>query len=149
MKLITYSTPFGEFGELYSERNKFLAHTLEQNWNDNQPFESSVPSGAYELIPFTSKRYGKTYALQNEDIGVTAYKENCSKRYACLFHPANAQSELSGCIATGALGTVYDKKLSKNVWGVTQSRVHHNMVMHYLEESGDRILTIKNKIGFR
>ena len=147
--MITYSTPFGEFGSLYTEAGKLLANTLEQNYNDNKPFESCLPRGAYELIPFASKRFGETYALQNEDKGVTVYKENYSKRYSCLIHAANSQSELSGCIAPGKLGTVYDKTLSQNVWGVTQSRIHQFKVMNYLAESGDRILTIESQIGIR
>jgi hypothetical protein len=73
-------------------------------WNNNEPFKSCVPVGVYNLYPFSSPRYGHTFALRNEIIGVTPFKTNFSdrtNRYAILLHSANWARQLQGCIAPG------------------------------------------------
>ena len=92
----------GCFSELYIN-GEFIYYTVEQPWNDNKPFKSCVPVGDYDLIPFSSGRYGRTYALSNPELDVVVNMSEASKgqRYACLIHAANWASQLQGCIAPG------------------------------------------------
>jgi hypothetical protein len=77
-----------------------IGFTCEQPWNDNQPFKSCVPAGDYQLIPYHSQKYGKTFALKNLSLGVGVVKGE-AQRYACLIHSANVAKQLQGCIAPG------------------------------------------------
>jgi hypothetical protein len=84
--------------------DKFFCFTMEQPWNDNEPYKSCIPTGVYNLVDFNSPKFGHTYALVNEVIGVTPYKTNLNNRtnrYAILFHSANWAKQLNGCIALG------------------------------------------------
>lgn len=75
--------------------------TIEREWQNNAPFFSCIPSGQYTLEKHTSAKYGRTWALVNEAIGVYHYKQPESKRFACLLHSANYGHQLQGCIAPG------------------------------------------------
>lgn len=147
MKLNTYQTPYGTFGEITCERNRHICYTVERLYKDNKPFISCIPRNhSYELIPFTSERYGKTYALENSAIGIDSVKDQFSTRYGILIHPANHHLQLQGCIAPGTkLGLATNPETKALEWGVNFSKVAHNVLMDYLEESGDRILTITSQ----
>ena len=96
------SLPFGTFGQMTVREGDdvlFKARTVEQPWNNNEPFKSCIPSGIYSLEDFYSDKYGHTYAMVGGT--VSKYKEARKERYACLIHPANKASELSGCMAVG------------------------------------------------
>ena len=69
-------------------------HTLEQPDLGNMPFESCVPQGEYELVPFSSNRYGACYVMVNEDLNVYHSKNSPGRpdngRFKCLFvHKGN------------------------------------------------------------
>ncbi len=78
----------GANGTLFSSE-RFICHTIELPWKDNQRSISCIPEGNYELILRASEKFGTHFIL----IGV----EN---RSLILIHPANnAKRELRGCIA--------------------------------------------------
>lgn len=95
-----FETDGGTFGVLYFN-GKEVCKTLEKKWADNKPFVSCVPTGIYELEEHESSKYGYTFALVNDLLGVTHYKEEDSERYAILIHAANIPSQLEGCISMG------------------------------------------------
>ena len=65
--------------------------------DDNKPNVSCIPAGAYELNPALSPKFGSTYCLENERLGVSLNGD--TKRTHILMHKANKASELQGCIA--------------------------------------------------
>lgn len=70
-------------------QEKFICHTIELPWKNNNPKVSCIPEGEY----FIRKRYSKRFLCHLEII-------NVSGRSLILFHPANyALKELQGCIA--------------------------------------------------
>lgn len=87
-------------GSFYAD-GEFICYSLERPWADNKPFVSCIPKGVYTLEPHEYKGKINTFALVNEELGVTHWQENHSTRYAILIHPANRPEELAGCIAPG------------------------------------------------
>jgi len=80
--------PDGTNGRLVCD-GRFLCHTIELPWKQNEARVSCIPEGKY----FIRKRYSRRFGWHLEVLGV----EN---RSLILFHPANyALSELKGCIA--------------------------------------------------
>lgn len=117
----------GTFGSIY-EDEKFICYSIEKPYLDNIPFNSCVPCGEYELVPFDSQRYGNTFALYSKENKVFVSNEGYG-RYACLFHPANIHDELAGCIAPGLhLGMVSGK------WAVTSSRLAFQKLLPLLNK---------------
>jgi hypothetical protein len=92
------STSDGTFGVMKVNGKKY--YTVEQPWNNNEPFKSCVPSGEYTLSPHESGKYGDVLCMVNND-GVTHFKEANTKRYACLIHVANYAKDVEGCIGLG------------------------------------------------
>lgn len=93
------SSPMGTFGELEFDGQRCF--TVERPWLDNKPTVSCVPPGVYTLERHSSNKYPNTFALVNDSLGVTHYKEGWSKRYGILIHAGNVSSDLMGCIAPG------------------------------------------------
>ena len=85
-------------GQLYVEDGLFL-ETIERPWIDNRPHVSCIPTGEYFIEPTESPKYGDVWAIVGGS--VSRHKTDYSKRFACLFHPANYASQLQGCIALG------------------------------------------------
>ena len=80
--------PNGTNGKLECE-GKFICHTIELPWKENEKRVSCIPEGKY----FIKKRYSNKFKWHLE---VT----NVANRSLILFHPANnALLELNGCIA--------------------------------------------------
>lgn len=88
----------GTFGKLHLPTGEFL-YTVEKQWRDNKQFVSCVPPGLYDLVPFNSPRFGETFALRGDTVGVA--QDEGKQRYACLFHAGNKAIEVQGCIAPG------------------------------------------------
>ena len=83
-------------GKLFID-GELTCNTMEKPWDDNQANISCIPSGVYELNPCVSPKFGKTYCVENEKLGVSL--SGNTKRTHILFHKANMESELQGCIA--------------------------------------------------
>lgn len=105
----------GTFGILHVAGEQF--YTVEQDWENNEPYKSCVPEGEYYLFPHDSPKYGKCYIIENESLNVAKYKTTDVKRFGCLIHPANKASQLQGCIAPGL-----DLGIIDGVLAVTSSR---------------------------
>lgn len=90
MEIILTRTYFsdGTNGKLECE-GKFICHTIELPWKNNETKVSCIPEGKY----FIRKRYSQKYHWHLEVVDV-------KDRSLILFHPANhALRELQGCIA--------------------------------------------------
>lgn len=132
-----YSLPdkLGTFGISQIDGKKI--YTVEQPWNSNIPFESCVPLGRYELVPYSSKKYGKVFALHNEEKNVFVENKGFG-RYACLaFHKGNYVENFQGCIGAGDSFTIYNNKPM-----VTNTVSTCSMINEYLQDTGDRELII-------
>ena len=101
----------GTFGEL-TINGELFCYTVEKEWKNNEPFISCVPAGDYDLVLHDSPKYGKSYALVNENLGVTLHGP--SKRTYILIHIANFPWELEGCIGAG-------ESFHSGKWGVASS----------------------------
>lgn len=88
------------------ELNGDTWHSLEQPDLGNKPYESCVPQGEYDLIPFTSPKYGACYIMVNEDLNVWKFEDSPGRpdsgRFLCLFvHKGNYVKNFQGCIGAG------------------------------------------------
>ena len=86
-------------------------HTIERPDLNNLPFESCVPLGEYDLVPFDSPKFGPCYVMVNKDLNVYFKEEDVDRpsfgRYLCLFcHRGNEVENFVGCIGAGPS---YDK----------------------------------------
>lgn len=91
-------------GVLYAGNE--ILYTVERPWirtpnsMGGAPFESCVPDGLYELIPFNSPKHPNTWALENPALDVHVEQRPVG-RYAILIHSGNHVSDVVGCIAPG------------------------------------------------
>ncbi len=119
-------------GKLYlSNHEADFLYTLERPWvggvPGGMPFESCVPDGDYELIPYTRSSGVQVFALRNPDHGVyftKAEKGANPGRFKILIHAANYVTDIQGCIAPG-LG----KTIQTNQHMVTHSRAAMERLM--------------------
>ena len=96
LKLVTFTANNCTVGKLWHGDN-LLCYTMEKKWDDNKPNVSCIPAGTYELKPTLSPKFGSTYCLENERLGVSLSGD--TERTHILMHKANKASELQGCIA--------------------------------------------------
>lgn len=80
--------------------------TLERGWNNNIGYESCVPRGLYELVPFNSPKYGSTFILVAPTLNVYDFEDNPDRpkngRFLCLFtHYGNYPHNFVGCVGAG------------------------------------------------
>lgn len=116
--------------------------TIEREWLNNRPFESCVPTGKYQLLPFPSSKKGGEYALYNPDLNVYLYEQDIPTgergRYAILIHVANLAFEIVGCIAPG-VARGYPTVDGKFGLGVTNSTVACNTINNIIHNSKDAV----------
>lgn len=115
-------SPNGTFG--YLIYGDMLLYTVERPWDNNAPFSSCIPEGAYEVERYDSPKFGDCFILKGETVG---HFKGDNDRYGVLIHPANRASELAGCIAPG-------QDLSSSSWAVESSR---NALADLSEAVGD------------
>lgn len=132
------STPFGTFGELIINDNKF--YTVERPWLNNEREKSCIPAGEYRLEKHVRQNGNLVVALVNEEIGIYHYPNEKAKRDLILLHPANTMDDVIGCIGIGeGLGFI------KNKWAITKSRKSTEYIMRLLYKENYNKLTIKWK----
>lgn len=104
----------GTFGRLTLPSGEVL-FTVEQPWRNNAAYRSCVPCGRYHLIGHHSPKYGETWALEGDTVGVSA--ATGKPRFACIFHRANIAENVQGCIGPGIELGAFGQ-----AWGVLSSR---------------------------
>lgn len=83
--------------------------TIERPWIPGEsiggkPFESCIPDGEFELVPFLRPSGEEAFALINPALGVylhEADRPHGRGRYLILIHAANWKTDLAGCCAPG------------------------------------------------
>ncbi|MDF5698383.1 DUF5675 family protein [Vibrio parahaemolyticus] len=120
----------GTFGVLCDEFGNEICKTIERPWKDNAPMISCIPDGHYDLVPHQSPKFGKCYALDGEEQGVTIWGP--SQRTHILIHVANRVDQLQGCIGVGFDFGVLKDRQGRNQWAVLDSRSAFNHLMHKL-----------------
>lgn len=123
----------GTFGEL--EIDGLKLYSIEREWINNEPGISCIPDGVYKLEPHSSRKFGETWALVNEAKGVYHYDHDNAIRFAILFHVANWQKDLQGCIGLGR--NIGDS------WNVSSSRHAMDYFLALLPKDEDHTLTIR------
>ena len=113
---------------------EILCLSLELPWRDNQTNVSCIPCGQYKLRRrvnwFNAERYGHTYEV-----------DAVFGRTGILIHPANAPSELLGCIAPGS--TIGDVTIGgARQRGVKSSGVAFSRLMEFLADVETASLSI-------
>lgn len=125
-----------------------LWHSLEQPNLNNKPFRSCVPQGEYELVPYSSIKYGPCYVMVNEDLNVYHSKNSPGRpdegRYKCLFvHRGNYVRNFQGC--TGA-GEGFIPGLEDGEDMITNTRVSCETVNEAVKQEGSLKLLIKHEV---
>ena len=117
-------------------------HTIERPWlptdPGGMPFESCVPAGRYELIPYVRGNGDVVRALVNPGLGVYFRKNdrpNGIGRYKILIHAGNWVTDIVGCIAPG-----YGRTVSGKGPMVTQSRKAMSLLMNWLGDDEAEII---------
>ena len=76
--------------------------SLERPWAHNLPNVSCVPAGLYVLVHEWSPKYKRPmWYLSGGTVCVKKPKPDGVERWGCMFHGANWQWQIHGCIAPG------------------------------------------------
>lgn len=138
--LKTTETNGATIGNLVGINGEDLGVTIERQWLDNEPNISCVPAGIYKLIPHDSPRFGKTYALENEELDVS--KCGRTKRTYCLFgHVGNTVEDVTGCVAFG-----WRVIFGREGVFITDSRSSTEKVLKYIKENGVTHVEIQREL---
>ena len=141
IKRIESDQKHGTVGKLFID-GELVAYTMEQPDNGNKPFESCIPQGEYDLIPWESSRYGSCFIAVNPDLNV--YEKEASEgrpengRFKCLFfHRGNYARNFQGCCGAG-------KRLIQNngPWMVTDTRNTCERINQMVKDEGSLKLHI-------
>ncbi len=116
--------------------------TIERPWiptdPGGMPFESCVPAGRYDLVPYVRGNGDVVRALVNPGLGVYFRKNerpNGIGRYKILIHAGNWVTDIVGCIAPG-----YGRTVSSKGPMVTQSRKAMSLLMNWLGDDEAEIV---------
>ena len=132
LKLITFSNNLCTIGKMYDEQNNLICSTIEKPWLDNKVCVSCIPAGVYTISPVVSPRFGATYQVCD-----------VKGRTHILFHKANCESQLLGCIApVSYFGTLDPGKGVGKEWAGLASGKAYKKFMAILD-GGDHELTIE------
>jgi len=82
----------GTFGVLLDEGEYPFAVTLELPWRNNEIRRSCIPAGNYRCERVLSPKFGNTFEITN-----------VPGRTHILFHKANVDDDLLGCIGVGEM----------------------------------------------
>jgi len=131
LTLITHSTNLCTIGKLYSEHKEFICCTMEKPWINNQRNISCIPGGDYTIKLTNSPRFGQTYKVCDVE-----------NRNHILFHKANLESELHGCIApVSRYGILTNKDRQKEFAGLSSKPAYDKLMK--LLGTDDHELTIE------
>lgn len=133
LKRFAYSH-FGTFGTLRFTDDPSIHYwySVERRWQENQSFVSCIPEGVYLCKRFKSEKYGDCFEVCN-----------VPDRYAILFHVANTEDDLQGCIGLGdGLGHIKSVNGSRRKWAVKNSKKTMKKFMKHLEHDDQFVLHI-------
>jgi Family of unknown function (DUF5675) len=86
----------GTFGILKDDNGSKIAYTCEEPWLDNSPDRSCIPTGAYQVEPYSSPKFSDVWQIT----GVPG-------RGAILIHNGNTINDTHGCVLVGdSLGVI-------------------------------------------
>jgi len=117
--------------------------TIERPWipdpdpgeDGGMPHVSCIPEGTYALVPHSSVKHPRVFALVNDALDVV-HNPTPGKRSDILIHAANWARELEGCIAPGR-----ERVRDGNGWMVTHSAESMRAIMAALSwELGHTII---------
>jgi len=91
MKLLRYYMGADCTLGILTDETGFLLHTLENPWKGNQGDISCIPSGVYEVKPFSGAKYNNAYEVKH-----------VPDRSAILMHWGNTEKDTEGCILVGS-----------------------------------------------
>jgi hypothetical protein len=136
----------GTFGTLEwtgaESRAGLVLFTCEEEWRDNAPSISCIPSSEYEMVRVVSPRFGETYEI----VGVPG-------RDAILFHAGNTEEDTRGCVLTGmALGVVRvaldeERGVAAKKLAVLRSKAAHEQFMKLMGGVARATITIEEQRG--
>lgn len=127
----------GTYSTLHRRDGSVVCCVVEKAWRNNEPNQSCIPEGTYDLYPHQSPKFGDCYALEKCALGVT--RDGSGLRSYILIHKANTPSDLQGCLAPGvAFGTVNGE------WGVSNSTDAFNALMNELGGEAARLTIVKD-----
>ena len=132
LQRFAHTPEFGTFGMLTC--GDLQLYTVEQDWENNQPFISCVPNGIYVLEKHDSPTHGASLILSNPDLNIGKYPGE-AKRNGCLIHIANLASQLEGCIAPGKSLGFY-----KNQWSVSSSGDALSEILNLLDDGTHKLV---------
>jgi hypothetical protein len=93
-------TQHGVFGAVELPGNLQLC-TVEEDWDGNRPRVSCIPAGDY-LCVRTIYNKAKRLARRLSSYGYETFEiTGVPGRDRCLFHPANTEEDVEGCVGVG------------------------------------------------
>lgn len=103
---------YGTFGVMINDDAGIpINATIEKIWKNNEPFHSCIPEGEYTCKRFSSARHPDTFEITN-----------VPGRKACLFHIANLDDDVEGCVGVAeGFDPVWNKKENRQDYGVVSS----------------------------
>jgi hypothetical protein len=118
-------------------------HSIEPPDLGNKPFESCVPLGDYDLIPFSSPKYGEVFLMVNPDLNVYEFEDSPGRpddgRYLCILaHRGNEVENFVGC---GGCSHSYDEIADRLCSSTTQSCIEFNKLV---ADEGSFRLTVRH-----
>jgi hypothetical protein len=106
-------------------------HTIEPPDLGNKPFESCVPLGDYDLIPFSSDKYGEVFLMVNPDLNVYEFEYSPGRpdggRYLCIL--AHRGNEIVNFVGCGGCSHSYDEVADRLCSSTTASCVEFNKLV--------------------
>jgi hypothetical protein len=138
----TENTEDGVFGQLaiMTPTVTHLLHTMEEDWRNNQRRQSSIPAGTYTIRRTIYHKHDyPTFEVADVD-----------GRTRILFHPANTEEDVEGCIGLGLERGFLDVKDEDDPAhaiarkrAVLHSRAAFKRLMQLLEGVDEATLTVE------
>lgn len=89
----------GNFGILFNNDGSKICFTCELPWLNNMPEISCIPTGLYNVVPYSSPLHNDVWQITD-----------VPNRSAILIHPGNTVDDTHGCICVGAaIGKINNK----------------------------------------
>lgn len=121
---------YGTYGVLLKDGKTPVLVTLEDRWNNNEPYISCIPTGAYQCKRINSPTHGNVFEVTN-----------VPNRTHILIHIGNIEDNTEGCILVGS-----EFETLKGKTAVTESTKAFEEFMGYVQGLDHFLLVIVTKI---